>query len=89
MLTAPRHAMRDPKSALQEWAQGQGWPAPAYSVADQIGPDHAPRFSIAVSVKDKAAAFGSGASKRSAEQAAARSLLLREGVWTEDDHGPT
>ena len=38
MLTAPRHAMRDPKSALQEWAQGQGWPAPTYSVAEQIGP---------------------------------------------------
>jgi ribonuclease-3 len=88
MLTTPRHALRDPKSALQEWAQGQGWPAPTYSIAEQVGPDHAPQFRIAVSVRDKEAAFGSGASKRNAEQAAARSLLLREGVWTEDDHGP-
>ena len=33
------------------------------------------------------AASASAASKRVAEQEAARSLLLREGVWTEDEHG--
>jgi ribonuclease-3 len=52
-----------------------------------VGPDHAPSFRIMVRVKDREIAFGSGTSKRIAEQAAARSLLLREGVWTEDDHG--
>jgi ribonuclease III len=87
MLTTPRHVMRDPKSALQEWAQGQGWPAPTYAIVEQSGPDHAPKFRIMVKVKDKESAFGSGASKRVAEQAAARSLLLREGVWTEEEHG--
>jgi ribonuclease-3 len=87
LMTKPRQALRDPKSALQEWAQGQGWPAPTYAVVEQSGPDHAPKFRIAVKVRDKDSAFGSGASKRVAEQAAARSLLLREGVWTEEDHG--
>jgi ribonuclease-3 len=87
LMDKPRQALQDPKSALQEWAQGQGWPSPTYTVVEQSGPDHAPKFRIAVKVKDKQDAFGHGASKRVAEQAAARSLLLREGVWTEDHHG--
>ncbi len=45
------------------------------------------RFRIMVKVKDTESEFGLGASKRIAEQAAARRLLLREGVWTEDDNG--
>ena len=79
--------MRDPKSALQEWAQGQGLPPPTYSIVEQIGPDHAPKFRVVVKVKGAESEFGSGTSKRIAEQAAARSLLLREGVWTEEEHG--
>ncbi|MEE1611622.1 ribonuclease III [Microvirga sp. CF3016] len=87
LLEAPRRPLRDPKSALQEWAQGRGLPPPTYSIAEQTGPDHAPRFRVVVKVKGSEGAFGQGASKRVAEQAAARSLLLREGVWTEDEHG--
>lgn len=87
LLHAPRRPLRDPKSALQEWAQGQGLPAPTYTVVEQTGPDHAPKFRIMVKVKGKEGAFGMGASKRVAEQAAARSLLLQERVWTEEEHG--
>lgn len=87
LLAAPRRPLRDPKSALQEWAQGRGLPPPTYSIAEQTGPDHAPKFRVMVKVKGAEGAFGQGASKRVAEQAAARSLLLREGVWTEDEHG--
>ncbi|MGO4524049.1 ribonuclease III [Microvirga sp. 2MCAF35] len=87
LLEAPRRPLRDPKSALQEWAQGQGFPPPTYSVAEQTGPDHAPKFRVMVKVKGAEGEFGSGTSKRIAEQAAARSLLLREGVWTEEEHG--
>jgi ribonuclease-3 len=87
LMDKPRQTLQDPKSALQEWAQGQGWPSPVYAVVEQSGPDHAPKFRIAVRVKDKQDAYGLGASKRVAEQAAARSLLLREGIWTEDSHG--
>jgi ribonuclease-3 len=87
MLTAPRRPLRDPKSALQEWAQGQGLPTPTYAIAEQTGPDHAPKFRVMVKVKGKDSEFGLGTSKRIAEQAAARSLLLREGVLTEEENG--
>jgi len=87
LLEAPRRPLRDPKSALQEWAQGQGLPAPTYALVEQTGPDHAPKFRIMVKVKGRESEFGVGASKRIAEQAAARSLLQREGMLTEDEHG--
>ena len=87
LLEAPRRPLRDPKSALQEWAQGRGLPPPTYAIVEQTGPDHAPRFRVMVKVKGAENEFGQGTSKRIAEQAAARSLLLREGVWTEEEHG--
>jgi ribonuclease-3 len=87
LLEAPRRPLRDPKSALQEWAQGRGLPPPTYSIVEQTGPDHAPRFRVMVKVKGAETEFGLGTSKRIAEQAAARSLLMREGVWTEEEHG--
>jgi ribonuclease III len=86
-LAAPRRPLRDPKSALQEWAQGRGLPTPTYAVVEQIGPDHAPKFRVMVRVQGKDSGMGVGASKRAAEQDAARDLLLREGVWTEEEHG--
>lgn len=87
LLAAPRRPLRDPKSALQEWAQGRGLPPPNYAVVEQTGPDHAPKFRVMVKVKGAESEFGLGTSKRIAEQAAARSLLMREGVWTEEEHG--
>ena len=70
----------DAKSALQEWAQGQGLALPKYTVVSRKGPDHAPRFTAEVIIVGKAPAQGEGASKRIAEQAAATALLTREGV---------
>jgi len=87
LLETPRRPLRDPKSALQEWAQGRGLPPPTYTIAEQTGPDHAPKFRVMVKVKGRETEFGDGPSKRVAEQAAARSLLLRERVWREDEHG--
>jgi ribonuclease-3 len=71
----------DAKSALQEWAQGQGLDLPDYVEIAREGPDHAPHFTSEVRIKGKKAARGEGASKRSAEQAAATALLAREGLW--------
>lgn len=71
----------DAKSALQEWAQGQGLDLPDYVEIAREGPDHAPRFTSEVRIKGKKPARGEGASKRSAEQAAATALLAREGLW--------
>jgi ribonuclease-3 len=56
-------------------------------VAEQVGPDHAPKFRVAARVPGLENGLGLGSSKRAAEQEAARSLLLREGVWTEGDNG--
>jgi ribonuclease III len=73
-------ASPDAKSALQEWAQGQGLALPQYKEVLRKGPDHAPRFTSEVRIAGKPPARGEGASKRSAEQAAALALLEREGV---------
>ena len=71
----------DAKSALQEWAQGQGLDLPHYCEVARSGPDHAPNFTAEVRIKTKKPARSDGASKRAAEQAAATALLVREGVW--------
>jgi ribonuclease III len=70
----------DPKSALQEWAQGRGLPRPIYVELSREGPDHAPRFTSEVKIAGRRSAQGTGASKRAAEQAAALELLAIEGV---------
>jgi ribonuclease III len=75
----------DAKSALQEWAQGQGLDLPHYAEVARQGPDHAPRFTSEVRIKGRKPARGEGASKRAAEQAAATALLVREGVWEAAD----
>lgn len=66
---------RDPKTALQEWAQGRGLDLPAYSVRGVTGPPHAPTFEVEVGLPGYVAVTASGSSKRAAEQAAAESLL--------------
>lgn len=76
----------DPKSALQEWSQGQGLELPLYVEVSRKGPDHAPRFTSEVRISGLSPARGEGASKRAAEQAAASALLSREGVWKATAH---
>ena len=76
----------NPKAVLQEWALGRGLPVPAYEVLHRSGPDHAPSFRIAVAVQGLDPAIGSGESKRGAEQNAAESLLVREGIWKAPVH---
>jgi ribonuclease III len=65
----------DPKSALQEWAQGRGLPLPQYVEVAREGPDHAPQFVSEVRVPGHPSARGQGPSKRIAEQAAATAML--------------
>ncbi len=68
---------RDPKTTLQEWAQGRGLPLPAYDLVATSGPDHAPNFTVAVRVAGVEQASATAASKRAAETGAAAALLER------------
>lgn len=72
---AERQPPRDPKTALQEWAQGRGLPLPRYETLATAGPDHAPAFTVSVAIEGHPAASAVGASKRAAERAAAEALL--------------
>jgi len=76
-LKAVELAPRDPKTALQEWAQGEGLATPAYSHIGRTGPDHSPVFTATVQVEGYEPASGSGASKQDAERAAAKALLTQ------------
>ncbi len=66
---------KDPKTALQELAQGQGQGLPEYETIGCEGPDHAPLFTVRVQINDGPERSANGASKRAAEQAAAAALL--------------
>ncbi len=68
---------RDPKTALQEWAQARGLPPPAYTEIARDGPPHQPVFTIAATLATGEAEQATAGSKRQAEQAAARALLSR------------
>lgn len=74
---------KDPKTALQEWAQARGLPAPDYVETGREGPPHAPVFTIEARLTTGAHETASAPSKRRAEQAAARALLSR--LETSDD----
>jgi ribonuclease III len=67
----------DAKSRFQEWTQAELGKTPAYQIVDEEGPDHAKIFTAQVLVGQTVAGQGVGASKRMAEQAAARVALLK------------
>lgn len=71
---------QDPKTALQEWAQGRGLPLPEYVLEGRSGPDHAPSFRISVRVEGFIPVEAEGASRRAAEKAAAIMLLRNIGA---------
>ena len=86
-MRAPTRPLRDAKTILQEWAQAQGLPTPAYKEVERKGPDHDPEFRVTVQLPDHEPAEGLGRSKRAAEQAAAAAMLTREGVKAERRDG--
>ncbi|MEE9314906.1 MAG: ribonuclease III [Rhizobiaceae bacterium] len=79
--------IRDSKTALQEWAHIEASSTPLYNIASRAGPDHDPIFTVEVVIEGAKGATGSGRSKRSAEQDAAQTILLREGVWIQTADG--
>jgi ribonuclease-3 len=79
-MRKPRQPLRDPKTVLQEWAQGKGLPTPVYREVERTGPHHDPQFRVAVDLPGLAPAEGVGGSKRAAEKVAASVMIAREGV---------
>lgn len=68
---------RDPKTALQEWAQARAQTPPMYSALGREGPDHQPVFTVEVRLASGEAETAKAGTKRAAEQAAAKALLAR------------
>ncbi|MDX1486114.1 MAG: ribonuclease III [Alphaproteobacteria bacterium] len=75
LLREPGTGTRDPKTRLQEWAQGNKLPLPDYRVITEEGPAHEPHFTVEVTVEGRPPARARARSKRRAEQNAARKLL--------------
>lgn len=72
ILSAPP---QDPKTALQEWAQQRGLPLPLYELTERSGPDHAPQFTLSVTVQGFKPVQATGNTRRAAEKESARILL--------------
>jgi ribonuclease III len=68
---------RDAKTLLQEWAQARSLGAPSYEEIGRSGPDHAPKFTVRVSLRGYEPEVGAASSKRAAEQAAAGAFMSR------------
>ncbi len=79
-MMAPRRPLRDSKTSLQEWAQARGLPTPIYKEVARSGPEHAPQFRVAVEINGFEPIDAPGASKRIAEQSAAKAFMVRENL---------
>ena len=69
------HKDEDPKSKLQEWAQGNGFPAPVYTTRSSSGPDHSKSFEVDVYINGKVGGTGIGSSKQAATKQAATAAI--------------
>lgn len=74
-LDGQRKAPEHPKSALQELAAEKKLGVPLYELLSRLGPHHAPRFRVKVSLGRHGEAEAEGDSKQEAETAAATALL--------------
>jgi ribonuclease-3 len=68
--------LKSPKSRLQELTQRRSGERPEYRLVEVSGPDHQRRFVVEVAVGGRIVGTGSGASRRSAETAAAAAALV-------------
>jgi ribonuclease-3 len=65
----------NPKTRLSDWCGANKAPYATYETLSREGPDHAPIFTVQVSVEGHGIARATGRSKQDAEKAAAHSLL--------------
>jgi ribonuclease-3 len=70
--------MKDPKTQLQEYLQGQQRTLPSYEVSQTSGKSHEQVFTVICKLVDpEMSGKGSGSSRKQAEQQAAREILDR------------
>ncbi len=74
------HKDEDPKSKLQEWAQGTGFQAPQYATRNSYGPDHSKLFEVDVYIDGEINGSGIGQSKHAATKQAALDALKKLGI---------
>lgn len=67
--------LKDPKTRLQEWLQGQGRDLPEYVLVSEAGPAHKKHF-IVQCITETIMVNGEGSSRQKAEQAAAAAALV-------------
>jgi ribonuclease-3 len=67
----------DDKSKLQELLQARVWPAAKYRVLRETGPDHKKFFKVEAAITGHSSAFGTGFTKKEAQQAAARKVTAK------------
>ncbi len=72
----PARALKDPKTALQEWLQGRRMPLPRYSLAATRGEAHQQEFEVECEITGLGLKTrGNGVSRRAAEQQSAQRAL--------------
>jgi ribonuclease III len=79
-LAQHQNIEKDPKTFVQEWALGKGMQLPRYEITMRTGPEHMPEFTVALRVGKFGPSEGKGTSRQSAEMAAAKIFLSREGL---------
>jgi len=78
--TSLKSPPKDPKTTLQEWAQGRGLPLPEYVLISSDGPSHAPMFVVELRVAGVAPVRAEAGVKKIAERIAAEKLLASFGA---------
>lgn len=77
-------SLKDAKSRLQEWTQAQpNHPTPEYHVLAAEGPEHQKSFTVEVRLENQPIGWGTGRSKRNAEQTAALIALENMDILNE------
>jgi ribonuclease-3 len=78
---------KDPKSRLQEMAQGTLGVTPRYRTVKAEGPDHAKIFTVEVAIGATVCGYGEGPNKQIAAQRAALDALTRRDEWPQTAEG--
>ena len=76
---------RNWKSLLNEWLQKEHRGLPKFTLVSQAGPDHSPQFTVEVAIDNKNLEEGTAASKKDAEQIAAKMAYEKLVSTTEGD----